>query len=158
MISQSVQLIRNTTAATVFAFMLAGCSSQPTASVSTADNAAQKAAAVAVQQVGVRYKYGGASPAGFDCSGLVHYAYSNAGKRIPRTTAALWQSMRPVSNNDLRAGDILFFSIEGKMSHVGMYLGEGDFVHAPSTGDVVSVASLRSGFYEDAFVRAGRPD
>ncbi len=66
--------------------------------------------------------------------------------------------MRPVSNNDLRAGDILFFSIEGKMSHVGMYLGEGDFVHAPSTGDVVSVASLRSGFYEDAFVRAGRPD
>lgn len=158
MISQSAQLIRNMTSATVFAFMLAGCGAQPTASVSTADNAAQKAAAIAVQQVGVRYRYGGASPAGFDCSGLVHYAYSNAGKRIPRTTAALWQLMRPVSNKDLRVGDILFFSIEGKMSHVGMYVGEGDFVHAPSTGNTVTVSSLRSGFYEDAFVRAGRPD
>ncbi|MDH5302994.1 MAG: C40 family peptidase [Gammaproteobacteria bacterium] len=126
--------------------------------MTSAPSAAQKAAAIAVQQVGVRYRYGGASPAGFDCSGLVHYAYANAGKRIPRTTAAQWQTMQPVGNNDLRVGDILFFRIAGKISHVGMYVGDGDFVHAPSTGNVVSVASLRSEYYQDAFIRAGRPD
>jgi cell wall-associated NlpC family hydrolase len=124
----------------------------------TVSSPAQKAAAVAIQQVGVRYQYGGASPGGFDCSGLVHYAYSKAGKRIPRTTAAQWNNLRPVANHDLRVGDILFFRIAGKMSHVGMYLGGGDFVHAPSTGGAVSVASLRSEFYQAAYIRAGRPD
>ncbi|MDH4124284.1 MAG: C40 family peptidase [Gammaproteobacteria bacterium] len=142
----------------MLALILAGCSSQPAVKVTSAPSAAQKAAAIAVQQVGVRYRYGGASPAGFDCSGLVHYAYANAGKRIPRTTAAQWQTMQPVGNNDLRVGDILFFRIAGKISHVGMYVGDGDFVHAPSTGNVVSVASLRSEYYQDAFIRAGRPD
>jgi cell wall-associated NlpC family hydrolase len=66
--------------------------------------------------------------------------------------------MRPVANHDLRVGDILFFRIAGKMSHVGMYLGDGEFVHAPSTGGAVSVASLRSEFYQAAYIRAGRPD
>ena len=66
--------------------------------------------------------------------------------------------MRPVAKHDLRVGDILFFKIAGKVSHVGMYVGGGEFVHAPSTGSVVSIASLRSEFYQDAYIRAGRPD
>ena len=88
----------------------------------------------------------------------MHYAYASAGKRIPRTTAAQWDAMRPVAKHDLRVGDILFFKIAGKVSHVGMYVGGGEFVHAPSTGSVVSIASLRSEFYQDAYIRAGRPD
>lgn len=158
MISQSAQLIRSLVGIAVLVFALAGCGSQPTVEVTSAGSAAQKAAAIAVQQLGVRYRYGGSSPAGFDCSGLVHYAYANSGKHIPRTTAAQWQTMRPVASNDLQIGDILFFRIEGKLSHVGMYIGDGEFVHAPSTGNVVSVASLRSEFYQQALIRAGRPD
>lgn len=59
----------------------------------------------------------------------------------------------PVSSSDMQAGDVLFFSIEGKMSHVGLYLGDGRFVHAPSTGKTVSVESLSSAFYRDALIR-----
>ena len=115
------------------------------------------AAQIALQQVGVPYRYGGQSPSGFDCSGLVHYSYSQAGKAVPRTTAQLWSGTMPVSSSDMQAGDVLFFSIAGKMSHVGLYLGDGRFVHAPSTGKTVSVESLSSAFYRDALIRAGRP-
>ena len=117
----------------------------------------QMAAQIALQQVGVPYRYGGQSPSGFDCSGLVHYSYRQAGKAVPRTTAQLWSGTTPVSSPDMQVGDVLFFSIEGKMSHVGLYLGDGRFVHAPSTGKTVSVASLSSAFYRDALIRAGRP-
>lgn len=118
---------------------------------------AAKAAAIALQQVGVPYRYGGRSPGGFDCSGLVFYAYQEAGKRLPRTTGQLWSELPPVSRQDLRIGDVLFFKVGGRMSHVGMYLGDDRFVHAPSTGRTVSVASLNSPFYEAALLRAGRP-
>ncbi len=117
----------------------------------------ERAAAVALEQVGVPYRYGGASPSGFDCSGLVHYSYSHAGKALPRTTAGLWAELAPVETGGMRAGDLLFFSIEGKMSHVGMYLGGGRFVHAPSSGRAVSIESLDSDFYRHALIRAGRP-
>ncbi len=118
---------------------------------------AKRAAAVALKQVGVPYRYGGSTPRGFDCSGLVHYSYANAGRSIPRTTAGLWASMAPVDARQIRTGDLLFFSISGKMSHVGMYLGNGRFVHAPSTGRVVAVESLESDYYRRALIRAGRP-
>ncbi|MGB5333572.1 MAG: C40 family peptidase [Woeseiaceae bacterium] len=117
----------------------------------------ERAAAIAVNQIGVPYRYGGKSPRGFDCSGLVHYSYSRAGKRVPRTTGQLWSSTAVVARHELRAGDVLFFRIAGKMSHVGLYLGGRRFVHAPSSGRTVTVASLDSPFYKDAFLRAGRP-
>ena len=97
------------------------------------------------------YRYGGADRQGFDCSGLVYYAYSNAGKRVARTTAGLWSSLKPVAKNRLQVGDVLFFNIDGKPSHVGLYLGRGKFVHAPSTGRHVVVADLGSEFYRRAF-------
>jgi len=118
---------------------------------------ARRAAAVALEQVGVPYRYGGSTPSGFDCSGLVHYSYANAGRSIPRTTAGLWANLAPVDTRQIRTGDLLFFSISGKMSHVGMYLGDGRFVHAPSTGRVVAVESLDSDYYRRALIRAGRP-
>ena len=135
---------------------LAACGSSPPVPDSSARSPGAKAAAVALDQVGVRYRYGGNGPQGFDCSGLVHYAYRQAGVSVPRTTGDLWAAAADVDRNDLRAGDILFFRIEGKMSHVGMYLGERRFVHAPQSGRRGSVASLDAPFYRKALLRAGR--
>jgi cell wall-associated NlpC family hydrolase len=110
-----------------------------------------------MHQLGVPYRYGGSDPSGFDCSGLVQYSYALAGKRIPRTTRQLWSSTDSVTPQDLQVGDLLFFQFDGKMSHVGLYLGGRRFVHAPSSGQVVSVASLDTPYYEAALLRAGRP-
>lgn len=131
-------------------------STPPVVQSSQPANAGDRAAAIALNQVGVPYRYGGNSPRGFDCSGLVQYSYRNAGVNIPRTTGQLWNAAQTVNRSDLRAGDLLFFSVDGKMSHVGMYLGDGDFVHAPKSGRTVSVTSLDSPFYKAALVRAGR--
>jgi cell wall-associated NlpC family hydrolase len=135
---------------------LSACGSSPSAPESSTRSPGAKAAAVALDQVGVRYRYGGSGPQGFDCSGLVHYAYAQAGVAVPRTTGQLWAAAVDVDRADLRAGDLLFFSIEGKMSHVGMYLGERRFVHAPQSGRTVSVASMDEPFYRNALLRAGR--
>ena len=149
--------------------LVVGCSSQPVTpptsqsveqiSVQSAawPGPANAAVSVAMQQLGVPYRYGGATPRGFDCSGLIYYSYSRAGKALPRTTATLWTQTRPVATGDILAGDILFFRIAGKMSHVGLYIGDDRFVHAPSSGKVVTVESLQSEFYSDALIRAGRP-
>jgi cell wall-associated NlpC family hydrolase len=107
--------------------------------------------------VGIPYRYGGKTPSGFDCSGLVQYSYSKAGKFVPRTTGKLWSALLPVSPGEMKPGDVLFFRIKGKMSHVGLYLGDSEFVHAPSSGRTVSVASLESPFYGGSLIRAGRP-
>ena len=157
MISQSALKIRWLICIAAIGALLHGCASQPSVAAPSKPTAAEQAVAVALQQVGVPYRYGGNSPRGFDCSGLVHYAYSQAGKQLPRTTQSLWQAASPVSTSELQAGDILFFNIAGKMAHVGLYVGRGRFVHAPSTGREVAVASLQSDFYRQAFIRAGRP-
>jgi murein DD-endopeptidase len=140
---------------------LAGCASTPSASAPVSSgvptSAGQRAAAIALDQVGVPYRYGGSTPNGFDCSGLVQYSYRLAGVRVPRTTSQLWSAASPVGRSELRAGDLLFFSIEGKMSHVGLYLGGHRFVHAPQSGRKVSVESLNRPFYKAALIRAGRP-
>ena len=117
---------------------------------------ASRAAAIAVEQVGTPYRYGGSDRSGFDCSGLVFFAYGKAGARTPRTTGALWRSLAPVDEGALEVGDILFFDIAGKVSHVGLYLGDGRFVHAPSSGRTVVVADLDQPFYRQAFIRGGR--
>lgn len=157
MIAQPARLFRVfSLAITVLA--IAACGSNPAVtSSSQSASAGQRAATIALDQVGVPYRYGGSTPQGFDCSGLVQYSYSRAGVTVPRTTGQLWAESRTVERDDLRAGDILFFSIEGKMSHVGMYLGEQRFVHAPQSGRNVTVGSLKSPFYESAYIRAGRP-
>jgi len=146
--------------------LTSGCSSTPRATHSAgtswgtakvANAVGESAAAIALDQVGIPYRYGGTGPGGFDCSGLVQYSYSRAGKRVPRTTKQLWTSTDAVGKHELRVGDVLFFNIKGKMSHVGLYLGQRRFVHAPASGRTVSVASLDSPYYQTAFLRGGRP-
>ena len=78
--------------------------------------------------------------------------------RLARTTSQLWNASMTVERKDMRAGDILFFNIDGKMSHVGMYVGDNRFVHAPSSGKSVSIESLKNDYYRHAFIRAGRPE
>ena len=118
---------------------------------------ARKAADNARDMVGKPYKYGGNSPSGFDCSGLVQYSYSRAGLPIPRTTKSQRQSGAAVSSQSLRAGDLLFFNQEGrKFSHVGIYIGSGKFVHAPSSGKRVRVDKLSARYWKTHFAGARR--
>ncbi|HSG97772.1 MAG TPA: C40 family peptidase [Woeseiaceae bacterium] len=147
---------RNTAFAMIF-MVLVACGSQPTAvRTEYGKSVGAQAAAIALDQVGAPYRYGGNSPTGFDCSGLVQYSFLQAGVSTPRTTGQLWSAAQPVSNTDLRKGDLLFFRIDGKMSHVGMYVGGRRFVHAPQSGRSVSVVSLDVPYYRHAFIGAGR--
>jgi cell wall-associated NlpC family hydrolase len=90
-------------------------------------------------QLGRPYVYGGESPSGFDCSGLVQYAYRAAGVTLPRTTGAQMSAGTPVSEANLQVGDLVFFY---GGSHVGIYAGNGEVVHAPVPGDVVKLTKI----------------
>lgn len=115
-----------------------------------------KVVAVASDQLGTPYRYGGSKPGGFDCSGLVEYSYAKAGLVVPRTSFEQYRAAQPVDISDARPGDLLFFRYDRRISHVAIYLGEGRFIHAPSTGKLVSVASLRDPHYQAHFARAGK--
>ena len=115
-----------------------------------------KVVTVATNQLGVPYRYGGNKPSGFDCSGLVEYSYAKAGLVVPRTSFEQYRVAEPIDISDAKPGDLLFFRYDRKISHVGIYLGEDRFIHAPSTGKLVSVASLRDPHYQAHFVRAGK--
>ncbi|MEJ2573460.1 MAG: C40 family peptidase [Gammaproteobacteria bacterium] len=94
---------------------------------------------------------------GFDCSGLVHYAYQRAGIKVPRTTSGLLRRAHRVALSKLRPGDVLFFRVDPpKISHVGIYIGHGEFVHAPSSGKQVSYASLKNNYWSHHVISAGR--
>jgi cell wall-associated NlpC family hydrolase len=94
---------------------------------------------IAMQYLGVPYVWGGASPAGFDCSGLVSYAFAQVGVSLPHNAASIFGYGVPVAESDLQPGDLVFFS---GLGHMGIYIGAGEFVHAPHTGDVVKISYL----------------
>lgn len=143
-------------AATVALFLF-GCATTPVRHVSGYTPAvADKAARVALSMVGRPYKYKGDSPSGFDCSGLVRYSYLAAGMDVPHSTKALRDSSRSVGRN-MRKGDLLFFNESGgKYSHVGIYLGNTTFVHAPSSGQKVRKDSLQDPYWKKHFLDARR--
>jgi cell wall-associated NlpC family hydrolase len=114
-------------------------------------------AELAMGMVGARYRHGGTDPIeGFDCSGLAFYAYTQAGYRIPRTSQDQFRAARKIALGDAGAGDLVFFQDEAKLSHVGIYLGDGRFVHAPASGQKVAVASMSSAYYQQHLVAVGR--
>jgi len=136
--------------------MLAACASAPTAPV-TDPGSAERAAGNALKMVGKPYRYGGSSPAGFDCSGLIQYSYKQAGVSLPRSTDELLRTSQPLRGAHLRRGDLLFFDQEGKKkSHVGIYLGDGRFVHAPSSGKQVRTDRLDSPYWKKHLSEARR--
>ena len=97
---------------------------------------------------GVPYVYGGTSPSGFDCSGLVQYVFAAFGKQLPRTAGAQKAVCTPISESQLQPGDLVFWGV----SHVGIYIGGGNFVHAPTTGDHVKVTSMNY-YHPDSYGR-----
>jgi hypothetical protein len=108
---------------------------------------------IAFRYLGTPYRWAGASPSGFDCSGFVMYVYGRVGIRLPHSSWMLWGVGKPVARKDLRPGDIVFFS--GR-SHVGIYIGNGRFVHSPHTGDVVKVTRLSESWYGRTYDGARR--
>ena len=106
--------------------------------------------------LGTPYKWGGNNPQrGFDCSGLMSYVHKNAGLKIPRTTAQQRDNSRTIDYAQLQAGDMLFFKTGKKTNHVGMYIGNRKFIHAPSSGKHVTVASMDSSYWHKRFVKFG---
>jgi len=117
-------------------------------------SAGERAARIALEAVGVPYRWGGESPtSGFDCSGLVRWAYAKVGIDVPHNSYALWATGRPVEGIRARAGDVLVFS---GLGHVGLYLGRGRMVHAPQSGRTVEVVGLASTNYGSRLVGARR--
>ena len=114
----------------------------------------QRAAKAALRAVGVPYRWGGSSPAGgFDCSGLVYWAYGRLGVSVPHSSYALYGLGRNVPRSRLKAGDVLFFS---GLGHVGLYIGRGRMVHAPQSGRTVEIVPLGRSHYGSRLVGARR--
>lgn len=117
----------------------------PTLLSSPSSEVGARAAAIATRLIGTPYHYGGATPSGFDCSGLVYYIYQKLGITLPRTAAAQRQALPRVSAEALRPGDLVFFYTPE--DHVGIYVGDGEFVHAPASGRLVERTRLDSPFF-----------
>jgi cell wall-associated NlpC family hydrolase len=99
---------------------------------------------IALAQLGKPYSWGAAGPNAFDCSGLVVYCYSQLGISVPHSSRALYGMGTPVSLAELQPGDLVFFARGGRIHHVGIYIGGGNFIHSPHSGDVVKIAPLSS--------------
>lgn len=116
-------------------------------------------ASTALSYLGIKYRFGGNSPAqGFDCSGLVRYAAEKSlGLKLPRRSSEMARLGQSVKRDELERGDLVFFNTRGhRFSHVGIYLGEGKFVHAPSTGSRVRVEDMNIGYWKKRYNGARR--
>lgn len=110
----------------------------------------------AISLLGSPYQWGGNGPSAFDCSGLVRFIHDQLGIPVPRTAAEQYSAATPVQVSEIEPGDLLFFRIKGRISHVAIYTGEGRFVHAPQTGRSVELRMLDDDFYRPRLAGAGR--
>lgn len=124
---------------------------------SSAIQARQSIVKLAYQELGTRYKYGGSTPReGFDCSGLMTYIHKNgAGIKIPRTAAQQQNKSRTVNYAKLQPGDMLFFKTSSKSNHVGIYIGNRQFIHAPNRRSKVKITTMDNSYWHRKFVKFG---
>jgi peptidoglycan DL-endopeptidase CwlO len=108
---------------------------------------------IALRYLGTPYRWSGASPSGFDCSGFVMYVYSKVGILLPHNGAQLWGLGRRVAHDRLAPGDVVFLN---GLGHVGIYIGGGQFVHSPQSGDVIKISRLSESWYGSTYVGARR--
>lgn len=116
----------------------------------------QKIVNEASKYLGVPYVWGGTTPSGFDCSGLVQYVLGNLGINISRVTQTQCKEGVPVAKGDLQPGDLVFFESNGDVHHVGIYIGNGQMLHAPRTGDVVKITDMDTPYYSSTYYCARR--
>ena len=124
-------------------------------------NRASELVLQAMSMIGIRYKYGGTMPeSGLDCSGLVRYVYKQVwGKDLPRTSEEISQVGQKIDTQDLRPGDLVFYNtLRRGFSHVGIYLGDNKFIHAPSAGGQVRIESMEVSYWKKRFNGARRID
>ena len=112
------------------------------APVSSPNGRASAAIAAATSRLGTPYRWGGTTPSGFDCSGLMLWSWANAGVSLPRTSGAQKASTQRISRDQLQPGDLVFSG--SPVHHVGMYIGGGQMIHSPRTGDVTKISTLRA--------------
>ncbi len=160
-------------AAVVLAFFgaaLAGCATEPperlppprtvvAPSVTVQQPSAEGLAILraAEAQLGVPYRFGGATEAGFDCSGLVFFIHQRLGRPVARTARAQFDTLRAIDRSELTPGDLVFFRLgSGAVDHVGIYAGDGRFVHAPRTGGAVRYDTLDDSYFVRGFAGARR--
>lgn len=111
----------------------------------------------ALEQIGVPYRRGGTGPGGFDCSGLVRFAFAQVGVELPHGASRQQQMVEPIAVDELQPGDLVFFRVRGRhIDHVGIYLDGSEFVHAPSPGKRVSIADLDNAYWQKRLAGAGR--
>jgi len=128
-----------------------------TTKTSPVDKTRQTIIQTAMTAVGKPYRWGGLSPKGFDCSGLVVYAYKRIGIHVPRTAKAQFKGSSSVTRRNIKPADLVFFSVPRRRGvvHVGIYIGKGQFVHAPGRGRKVKRASLNNIYFKQHFIKAG---
>jgi cell wall-associated NlpC family hydrolase len=153
-----------------FLLLLAGCASSPpqrepsqpkpwdgSGGSAALRERGEELAEFALRLRGAPYRYGGATREGFDCSGLVFYAHRQFGVTVPRTSREQAGHARQIKESKLRRGDLVFFKIGSRLvNHVGIYIGDRRFVHAPGAGKPVTVNSLDDEYYAQRFSSAGR--
>ena len=126
---------------------------KPAPPVETLPAPGEEAVEIALRYLGTPYSWAGASPSGFDCSGFVMYVYGKLGIALPHSSSMLWEEGRAVTRRELEPGDVVFFN---GLSHVGIYIGGGRFVHSPHSGDVVKVSRFSDDWYGSTYDGARR--
>lgn len=167
---QAIPLPKRRTAVLLALTLLAGCGILPpseeasldepmpdTVVVAPSSTLGAEPVILAMGMLDVPYRKGGNTPKGFDCSGLVYYVYRQLGVQVARSAQEQFRQAQPVTVDNLKPGDLVFYRLRTKaVSHVGIYVGEGRFIHAPSHGKRVSYALMAEPYWQKRFIGAGR--